>query len=159
STGGGRRTCRARSSCPLPHSRSTSGTRSGAGTAGARTHAIHRRRSTSNSMPVIPSRRRRPAPRLGPRRGGAGDAGGLPIGRQSSARYETVPVSLETLLPLPATEASARAPCMHRQARDQGRCPMPSGTVQVRLGSGGGAARTVTLVLPLGVAQDLLFAL
>jgi hypothetical protein len=36
---------------------------------------------------------------------------------------------------------------------------MPSGNVQVKLGSGGGAARTVTLVLPLVVAKDLLFAL
>lgn len=36
---------------------------------------------------------------------------------------------------------------------------MPSGNVQVRLGSGGGAQRTVTLVLPLGVAKDLLYAL
>ena len=36
---------------------------------------------------------------------------------------------------------------------------MPSGNVQVRLGSGGGASRTVTLVLPLGVAKDLLYAL
>jgi hypothetical protein len=36
---------------------------------------------------------------------------------------------------------------------------MPNGTVQVRLGAGGGSPQTVTLVLPLAVAKDLLFAL
>jgi hypothetical protein len=36
---------------------------------------------------------------------------------------------------------------------------MSNGNVQVNLGYGGGVPRTVTLVLPLGVAKDLLFAL
>jgi hypothetical protein len=36
---------------------------------------------------------------------------------------------------------------------------MTTGNVQVRLGSGGGAPQTVTLVLPMAVAKDLLFAL
>ncbi len=35
---------------------------------------------------------------------------------------------------------------------------MSNGTVQVKLGSGG-SPQTVTLVLPLAVAKDLLFAL
>jgi hypothetical protein len=35
---------------------------------------------------------------------------------------------------------------------------MPSGKVQVRLGSGGGSSKT-TLVLPQAVAKDLLVAL
>jgi hypothetical protein len=57
STGGGRRTSTARSSCPTPPMPSTSGTRCGAGTVGPRSRAIRRWRSTSNSMPG--TRRRR----------------------------------------------------------------------------------------------------